>query len=313
MSYTPEQLDAIQTHDHNLIVTAGAGSGKTRVLVDRFVALLDAHPDGSLASLVAITFTEKAAREMRDRVRKAIEDRINAASQIHDDAAIRRWRDHQAALDSARIGTIHSLCTSILRANAAEAEIDPAFEVLDEIEAAILRGDAVEQALAQISEGMSDTALLLTDYDVRTVSQVLLKVIATPDESLPVPYDYFEGWRNTYRLTVADTLNWLRQDEAFIEAVTWEPANGWPDDDKLLPSWELVVIHRGTLLAADTLPDQAIAALARWRDGIKLVGGVAAAWGGREQLELAKGYLKYIRNVCESVLEQTGEFGGADG
>ncbi len=90
MSYTPEQLDAIHTHDHNLIVTAGAGSGKTRVLVDRFVALLEAHPDWSLLSLVAIMFTEKAAREMRDRVRKAIEDRISAASQVHDDAAIRR-------------------------------------------------------------------------------------------------------------------------------------------------------------------------------------------------------------------------------
>src|SRR5258708_36421380 len=110
MSYTPEQLDAIHTHDHNLIVTAGAGSGKTRVLVDRFVALLEAHPDWSLPSLVAVTFTEKAAREMRDRVRRAIEDRIVQASDARDDTAIRRWRDHQSALDSARIGTVHSLC-----------------------------------------------------------------------------------------------------------------------------------------------------------------------------------------------------------
>src|SRR5262249_60601657 len=99
MDYTPEQYDAITTHDHNLIVTAGAGSGKTRVLVDRFVALLAAHPEWPLPSLVAVTFTEKAAREMRDRVRQSIEERIVQASDAHDDEAIRRWRAHQGALD----------------------------------------------------------------------------------------------------------------------------------------------------------------------------------------------------------------------
>src|SRR6185436_2744909 len=105
MTYTAEQHDAIFTHDRNLIVTAGAGSGKTRVLVDRFIALLEANPDWPLPSLVAITFTEKAAREMRDRVRQAIEQRIIEATIADDEDAIRRWRDHQATLDSARIGT----------------------------------------------------------------------------------------------------------------------------------------------------------------------------------------------------------------
>src|SRR5437016_2517021 len=108
MDYTRDQYEAIYTHDTNLIVTAGAGSGKTRVLVDRFVALLDVHPDWPLPSLVAITFTEKAAREMRDRVRLAIEQRILQATESGQEPEIRRWRDHQSALDSARIGTIHS-------------------------------------------------------------------------------------------------------------------------------------------------------------------------------------------------------------
>jgi ATP-dependent helicase/nuclease subunit A len=136
MAYTPAQESAIFTRDRNLIVTAGAGSGKTRVLVARFVEMLEANPDWSLPSLVAITFTEKAAREMRDRVRQAIEQRLLTAA---DDATIRRWHEHQAALDSARIGTIHGLCVSILRANAAEIGIDPAFAVLDEVGAALLR------------------------------------------------------------------------------------------------------------------------------------------------------------------------------
>src|SRR5258708_25854137 len=169
MNYTPEQHDAVYTHDRNLIVTAGAGSGKTRVLVDRFIAMLEANPDWPLPSLVAITFTEKAAREMRDRVRQAIEKRASDDALPAPDR--QRWLDHQAALDSARIGTIHSLCPSILRANAAEARIDPAFDVLDEVEAAILRADAIQQGLAQFAE--TEAARLLIDYDVNVVKQVL--------------------------------------------------------------------------------------------------------------------------------------------
>ena len=72
---TKEQLVAIQTQDRSLAVEAGAGTGKTWVLVERFVHLLETHPDWPLDALVAITFTEKAAREMRDRVRRAIEER----------------------------------------------------------------------------------------------------------------------------------------------------------------------------------------------------------------------------------------------
>src|SRR5258707_3467652 len=163
MNFTPEQHEAIFTHDRNLIVTAGAGSGKTRVLVERLVALLDTHQDWPLPSVVAITFTEKAAREMRDRVRQAIEKQIEDAP---DDPSLRRWRDHQAALDSARIGTIHSLCTAILRANAAEVRIDPAFDVLDEADAAILRSEAIERAVSHLVENHPEAARLLTEYDV---------------------------------------------------------------------------------------------------------------------------------------------------
>ena len=72
---TPEQRQAILTQDRALVVQAGAGTGKTWVLVQRFLALLENHPDWSLDSIVAVTFTEKAAREMRGRIRRAIEAR----------------------------------------------------------------------------------------------------------------------------------------------------------------------------------------------------------------------------------------------
>src|SRR5579871_1219146 len=226
MNYTPEQHEAVYTHDRNLIVTAGAGSGKTRVLVDRFIAMLEANPDWPLTSLVAITFTEKAAREMRDRVRQTIERRIAEATESGDEAAIRRWRDHQAALDGARIGTIHSLCTTILRANAAEVGIDPAFEVLDEIEALILRTEAIEEALTHLADENPRAARLLTEYDINTVKRALSQWIALRDDQLDQlsnQIDYQTWWTELYDKTASSALERLRQDAEFVGAMCWEP------------------------------------------------------------------------------------------
>ncbi|MCA9913193.1 MAG: UvrD-helicase domain-containing protein, partial [Anaerolineae bacterium] len=124
MSFTPQQEKAIQTLDKNLIVVAGAGSGKTRVLVERFLYLLQVDETLPLNALVAITFTREAALEMRNRVRKSLEENVqNFPQQV-------RWSNLLAEMDSARIDTIHGLCATILRANAPEAGIDPRFEVL---------------------------------------------------------------------------------------------------------------------------------------------------------------------------------------
>ncbi len=313
MSYTDEQYAAIHTHDCNLIVTAGAGSGKTRVLVDRFVALLDAHPDWPLPSLVAVTFTEKAAREMRDRVRQAIEQRIAKATRDGLEGEIQRWRERQAALDSARIGTIHSLCAAIVRANAAELGIDPGFEVLDEIESAIVLNDALDQALGEI--GSSNTtqgaARLLTEYGSRTVKDVLRERIALSLESTPKPEDYLDWWRSAYEENAAQVLAALRDESEFADALRWEPPCS-DASDKLMQSWALVLTRRHTWLSPDSPVDQLLAALADWADGIKLTGGKVGAWGGKETVDEAKRLLGLIRDKAKSALAQIGDFGEAD-
>ena len=137
MAQTPAQTRAIHDHDANLVVVAGAGSGKTYVLVERYLALLERNPSWPLSSLVAITFTQKAAGEMRDRVR------IHVQNRAADGDAI--WAQRLAAMDSARIDTIHGLCTAILRGNAAEAGVDPGFEVLDEIDSLALLDDTLDR------------------------------------------------------------------------------------------------------------------------------------------------------------------------
>ncbi|MBU0704901.1 MAG: UvrD-helicase domain-containing protein, partial [Chloroflexi bacterium] len=140
--FTDQQTDAVQSQDHALVVTAGAGSGKTRTLVGRYLALLESGLP--LRSIIAITFTEKAAREMRSRIRHDIEDWLNDC----DEGERPRWEKAFAGLDSARIGTIHALCAEILRAHPAEAEVDPDFDVLEETRAALLKARAIETGLA---------------------------------------------------------------------------------------------------------------------------------------------------------------------
>ncbi|MFI5178359.1 MAG: UvrD-helicase domain-containing protein, partial [Vicinamibacterales bacterium] len=125
--------DEIRTQlDANICVEAGAGTGKTTVLVDRIVEIL--RTGHALVEQVAvITFTEKAAAELASRVRRGLEDRlrdpaVDAAEGERLGAAIR-------GLNHAHIETIHAFAASLLRERPVEAELDPGFEVLDELPA----------------------------------------------------------------------------------------------------------------------------------------------------------------------------------
>jgi ATP-dependent helicase/nuclease subunit A len=144
MQPSPEQEPAVRERGRDVVVTAGAGTGKTRTLVARYLSLVaEALP---LRSIVAITFTRRAAREMRNRVREEI--RLFLEQPELAEAERRRWQSLYAELDAARIGTIHSLCSEILRAHPAEAGLDPHFEVLDEGQGNILLRQVVDGALA---------------------------------------------------------------------------------------------------------------------------------------------------------------------
>jgi len=143
MRLSDEQKKVACARGRDIVVTAGAGTGKTLTLVARYLSLLaEGMP---LRSVVAITFTKKAAREMRNRVRREMGSYLSSDLTA---AEAEFWQRLYIELDAARIGTIHSLCTEILRAHPAEAKLDPRFEVLDENMSNILRQQALDEALA---------------------------------------------------------------------------------------------------------------------------------------------------------------------
>jgi ATP-dependent exoDNAse (exonuclease V) beta subunit len=118
--------------DESLVVEAAAGTGKTSELVRRIVRVLETGRAG-IDKVVAVTFTHKAAGEMKLRLRQEL-DRARAGA--GDDAAIANLEHALEHLEEASIGTIHSFCAQILRQRPVEARVDPAFEELSEQEAA---------------------------------------------------------------------------------------------------------------------------------------------------------------------------------
>jgi ATP-dependent helicase/nuclease subunit A len=135
------------------LLEAGAGTGKTRVLVDRYVkCVLDAESGtGDVRTVAAITFTEKAAGELRQRVREEFEARA-AATEGGSEAADRIERA-LAALDDAPISTIHGFAGRLLREFPVEAGVDPAFEQLDALGSDIERGRLWEEWLTDLAAG----------------------------------------------------------------------------------------------------------------------------------------------------------------
>jgi ATP-dependent helicase/nuclease subunit A len=144
---SPEQERAILSPG-NLLVHAGAGSGKTEVLARRFVALIAGDIEGAepLApeQIAAITFTEKATYDMRERIAQVLEERITKEPPGERLTHLVRAR---RLLPLAHISTIHAFCQRILAENPLEAGLAPGFEVIDEYESRAYRERVCEQAL----------------------------------------------------------------------------------------------------------------------------------------------------------------------
>ena len=138
-----EQRRAVEARGRDVVVTAGAGSGKTSTLVGRYLHLF---ADGiEPRHIAAITFTKKAALEMQSRVRAKLEELKSKADTPEE---LQFWADLAGKMDGARIGTIHSLCAEILRNHPAEAGVDPRFDMLDESLASHYKNEAVQDCLA---------------------------------------------------------------------------------------------------------------------------------------------------------------------
>jgi ATP-dependent exoDNAse (exonuclease V) beta subunit len=179
-AFTAEQAEAVRRREGSLLLEANAGSGKTSVLVERFVRSV-LEDEVRPARILAITFTERAAGELRARVRQRFVELGR--------------RDEARETEAAWVSTIHGFCTRVLRAHAVAAGLDPAFTVLDEAAARPLRDRAWEEALARLLDGEHGAAALdlVAAYDADrlrtaiTVAHDALRSAGNTRPSLPRP------------------------------------------------------------------------------------------------------------------------------
>lgn len=144
VQWTEEQQKVIALRNRNILVSAAAGSGKTAVLVERIIRILtDSENPVDVDRLLIVTFTDAAAAEMKERIREAIEKKLEKSP---EDVHLQR----QAALiHSAQVTTIHSFCLSVIREHFHVIDIDPGFRIAEEGELKLLKQDVLEDLLEE--------------------------------------------------------------------------------------------------------------------------------------------------------------------
>ena len=147
MQFTEDQKKAIETRGKNIIVAAAAGSGKTRVLVERIISQVR-RGELSLDHILVLTFTKAAASEMRERIEMALNEEINVLTEsggsLEQISAMERQR---VLLTGADISTFHSFCQRLIQSHIDATEIPPTFRIASEQEIHLLKNDVFEQIL----------------------------------------------------------------------------------------------------------------------------------------------------------------------
>ncbi|HXF05625.1 MAG TPA: UvrD-helicase domain-containing protein, partial [Blastocatellia bacterium] len=186
---TPQQRQAVETLDSSVVVVAGPGAGKTRVLVERVLHILRQRR-ADLDEIVAITFTNKAANEMRDKIRRALRE-LALRSASREDASY--WYDLKRRLEDAPISTIHGFAARLLRAHPVDAQVDPNFTILEEYTSQLLLTQAVEETVTEaLDEADPTIGRLVMSFTRQRVIRLLTDVFVSV-RTLGLTLDDVEG------------------------------------------------------------------------------------------------------------------------
>ncbi|MBQ6808514.1 MAG: helicase-exonuclease AddAB subunit AddA [Firmicutes bacterium] len=169
--FTPAQLDAIQSREENLLVAAGAGSGKTTVLVERIIRRL--RSGGKIQRLLVLTFTHAAADDMRAKIQRALSQLCREQPGNAD------FRQQLALLPQAHISTVHSFCLELLRSHYYRVGLPADFRVASEVEMELLRQECLEACMEQAYGDEESGLAALADayggvHDDSQLSQIIL-------------------------------------------------------------------------------------------------------------------------------------------
>lgn len=156
VSWTKEQQQVISLRNRNILVSAAAGSGKTAVLVERIITrLTDEKSPLDVDRLLVVTFTEAAAAEMKERIRGAIEKKLE------EDPENVHLQRQATMIHHAQITTIHSFCLSVIKDYFHTIDLEPGFRTAEEGERKLLMQEVMEELLEKAYEEASEPFLFL--------------------------------------------------------------------------------------------------------------------------------------------------------
>ncbi len=169
-NFTDEQKLAVFTRDKDLLVSAAAGAGKTAVLVERIIHIItnDQKPV-DIDRLLVVTYTEAAAAEMKERVLRAISERLEL------DQSNEHLKRQLMLLNNANISTVHSFCMKLIRNNFHLVDIDPNFRIADNTEKNLIKSEILDELFEEEYESNPDFARLAEAYGVSKVNDAQLQ------------------------------------------------------------------------------------------------------------------------------------------
>lgn len=208
-SWTREQQQVIDLRERNILVSAAAGSGKTAVLVERILAKVsDSEHPVDIDRLLIVTFTKAAAGEMRERIRQALEKKVE-----ENPEAVHLQRQ-LTLIHHAQITTIHSFCLSVIRSYFHTIELDPAFRIGDEGELDLLKADVLEAMLEKHYEKAEDSFIQFVETYAtgRDDSGLMDLILQCYDFSRSYPWP--DQWlKNTVKQYRMESLSQIEQED----------------------------------------------------------------------------------------------------
>lgn len=322
MDLTPSQQKALDLK-RNIAVTASAGSGKTSVLVERYVRILEQEPTAGVENILAITFTNKAAAEMRQRVRQAVAERI--AHRPDEEA---RWVAVRDSLPSAHISTIDAFCSSVLRQHPLEADVDPQFQILDEADRAARVAQAVDAALEHLAgqpaheAGHAALRELLTHFGRYRLHDILTDLVGRRDVIAPCfaavhgkdeqeILDWMQERLAQYRRLMVDGFASDKETQGLIRELRGLAPRSGPEDTSIKPNEARVkALESWDGLEAERDLDQRWRKLSDMQD-LDLKGGSKKRWDA-DVLARSKQVLKDLRAHARDAARSCPDMSAAD-
>lgn len=244
--YTPGQEKAIKERDKNIIISAAAGSGKTRVLVDRVISLM-LDEKVPIDKMIIVTFTNKASIEMKDRIRQALEN------QIENNISNKFLKDQLKLLKHAHIQTLHSFASDMLREYFYYFDdLSPNFSIISENSNVILKEEAIDEVFdEEYAKKSADFHNFIhnfaTSRNDRAAKSIILKTydkltsqigpIAWLDSKTASPFDF-----NIFKEIVREKIDLILEDISKNKSIAGENNLRVEYEDMLSDDYNLVNI-----------------------------------------------------------------------